>query len=228
MIIAIDGPSASGKGTLARRLAAALGYAHMDTGMIYRAVAAKLRQAGAKPEDAAAALEAARSLASEDLERPDLRDEAVSQGASQVAAMPAVRAALLAFQRRFAHEPPGGQAGAVLDGRDIGTVVCPEAEVKIFVTAAPETRARRRHKELLERGEASIYARVLQDMRERDARDSGRAVAPLKPAADAIVLDSSRMSAEAVFQAALDAITAQQAAADAKDPGAQDAGAREA
>jgi cytidylate kinase len=232
MIIAIDGPSASGKGTLARRLAAALGYAHMDTGMIYRAVAAKLRQAGATPEDAAedaaAALEAARSLVPEDLERPDLRDEAVSQGASQVAAMPAVRAALLAFQRRFAHEPPGGQAGAVLDGRDIGTVVCPEAEVKIFVTAAPETRARRRHKELLERGEASIYARVLQDMRERDARDSGRAVAPLKPAADAIVLDSSRMSAEAVFQAALDAITAQQAAADAKDPGAQDAGAREA
>ncbi|MGF1608667.1 MAG: (d)CMP kinase [Kiloniellales bacterium] len=211
----MDGPAASGKGTLARRLAVELGFAHMDTGMIYRAVAAKLRQASAAPEDEAAALEAARGLAPEDLERPDLRDEAVSQGASVVAAMPAVRTALLAFQRRFAHEPPGGEPGAVLDGRDIGTVVCPEAEVKIFVTADPETRAQRRHKELLGRGEASIYARVLQEMRERDARDSGRAVAPLKPAADAIVLDSSRLSAEAVFQAAREAIAARQAAANA-------------
>jgi len=209
MIIAIDGPSASGKGTLARRLAARLGFAHLDTGMIYRAVAAKLLEAGAAPDDAKAAFAAARGLRPEDLERPELRDERVSQGASIVAAMPEVRAALLDFQRRFASQPPGGRAGAVLDGRDIGTVVCPEAAVKIFVTADLETRAARRHKELRERGEASIYARVMQEMQARDARDSGRSIAPLKPADDAIVLDSSQMSAEAVLETALAAVEAQ-------------------
>lgn len=212
MIIAIDGPAASGKGTLARRLAAALDYAYLDTGQIYRAVAAKVLEAGADPEDSAAAARAAAALVPADLERPDLRDEKVARGASVVAAQPAVRAALLAFQRGFAAAPPGGKAGAVLDGRDIGTVVCPEAEVKLFVTASPETRARRRHKELLEKGEASIYARVMQEMRERDARDSARQAAPLKPAPDATLLDTSEMDAEQVFRAALDIVAAKRPA----------------
>lgn len=215
MIIAIDGPAASGKGTLARRLAERLDFAYLDTGMIYRAVAAKVLAGGHAASDAQAALAAAQDLTAADLERPDLRDERVSQGASAVAAMPDVRAVLRDTQRRFAASPPGNKAGAVLDGRDIGTVVCPEAKVKIFVTADLETRAQRRHKELLERGEASIYARVLEDMRERDARDSERSVSPLRPAADAIVLDSSQMSAEAVFETALETIESRQAAAKA-------------
>ncbi|MDH3595555.1 MAG: cytidylate kinase [Rhodospirillales bacterium] len=203
MIIAIDGPAAAGKGTLALRLATELGFAHLDTGRIYRAVAAKVLAAGAAPDDAAAAVRAAGTLRPEDLERGDLRREEVGQGASVVAAVPQVRAALLAFQRHFAEHPPGGQAGAVLDGRDIGTVVCPGAEVKFYVTASPEIRARRRHKELLESGERSIYARVLQEVRDRDARDSGREAAPLRPAEDAVVLDTTEMNADAVLAAAL-------------------------
>jgi cytidylate kinase len=202
MIIAIDGPAAAGKGTLARRLAAALGYAHLDTGLIYRAVAAKLLAAG-RAGDEAAAVAAAEGLTPADLERPDLRDEAVSQRASVVAVIAPVRAALLGFQRRFAEQPPDGRAGAVLDGRDIGTVVCPNAELKLYVTASPEARARRRHKELLERGERSIYARVLQEVQDRDARDSGRVAAPLRPAEDAIILDTTGMDADAAFEAAL-------------------------
>lgn len=203
MIVAIDGPVAAGKGTLARRIAAALDYAHMDTGMIYRAVAARLLAGGGVPEDREAAICTAHALRLEDLDRPDLRDEAVGQGASVVAAIPEVRAALLALQRRFAAEPPQGRKGAVLDGRDIGTVVCPDADVKLFVTADLESRARRRHKELQERGETLIYARVLEDMRARDARDSARATAPLAPAADAITLDTSEMDADAAFEAAM-------------------------
>jgi cytidylate kinase len=203
VIIAIDGPAAAGKGTLALGLAAALGFAHLDTGRIYRAVAAKVLADGADPADGAAALRAAETLGPEDLGRDDLRREDVGRGASVVAARPRVRAALLAFQRRFARNPPGGEAGAVLDGRDIGTVVCPEAEVKLYVTANPEVRARRRHKELLERGERSIYARVLQEVQERDARDSGRDAAPLRPAEDAVVLDTTEMNADAVLAAAL-------------------------
>lgn len=203
MIVAIDGPVAAGKGTLARRIAAALDYAHMDTGMIYRAVAARLLAGGGVPEDREAAIRTAHALRLEDLDRPDLRDEAVGQGASVVAAIPEVRAALLALQRRFAAEPPQGRTGAVLDGRDIGTVVCPDADVKLFVTADLESRARRRHKELQERGETLIYARVLEDMRARDARDSARATAPLAPAADAITLDTSEMDADAAFEAAM-------------------------
>ena len=208
MIIAVDGPSASGKGTLARRLAEALGLAYMDTGMIYRATAARVLEAGHDPAEPAAAAGAARGLELADLERPDLRREAVGQAASVVAAIPEVRAALLEVQRHFAARPPDGKAGAILDGRDIGTVVCPEAEVKLFVTAGLETRAERRHKELLGRGEPSIYARVVQDLEARDARDSARAVAPLKPAPGAHVLDTSEMTVEAAFQAAMQIIAA--------------------
>lgn len=203
MIIAIDGPTASGKGTLARRLAGALGLAYLDTGMIYRAVAAKLLEAGRNPADRNAAIRAAEGLDLADLERPDLRLERVGQGASIVAAIPEVRAALLEMQRGFAARPPGGKAGAVLDGRDIGTVVCPEADVKLFVTASPEARAARRHKELLDRGEPSIYARVVQEMEARDARDRARETAPLKPAPDAFVLDTSEMDVEVAFAAAM-------------------------
>ena len=203
MIIAIDGPAASGKGTLARGLAAALGFAHLDTGMIYRAVAARVLATGEDPHDAAAALRAAQALEAADLRRGDLRRQEVGQGASVVAAIPEVRAALLGFQRDFAAQPPDGRAGAVLDGRDVGTVVCPQAEVKFFVMASPEVRARRRHKELLDGGGKSIYARVLQEVRDRDARDSGREAAPLRPAEDAIVLDTTELSAEAALAAAL-------------------------
>ena len=215
MIIAIDGPSASGKGTLARRLARALDFAHLDTGLLYRAVAAKLLAAGQSADDPAAAQAMAEGIEAADLARGDLRSEAVGRASSEVAALPAVRAALLAFQRRFAARPPDGRAGAVLDGRDIGTVVCPEAEVKLFVVADVETRAQRRHKELLERGEASIYPRVLQDLQERDARDSERQAAPLRPADDATVLDTSKMDADAALEAALEVVAARRTGAEA-------------
>jgi len=199
VIVAVDGLVAAGKGTLARRLAAALGFRHLDTGMIYRAVSARLLAAGIDPADPDQAQAAARALTPADLERPGLRDEAVGRAASIVAAAPAVRAALVDFQRRFAGQPPG----AVLDGRDIGTVICPEAEVKFFVTAAAGIRARRRFDELQARGESATYAAVLQDLQERDARDQGRGVAPTKPAEDAIILDTSALSAEEVFAHAL-------------------------
>ena len=203
MIIAVDGPVAAGKGTLARRLAEALDCAYLDTGSIYRAVAARILAGGGDPEDPATAAAAARALTPADLERDDLRLEQVGQAASQVAAIPAVREALLAFQRDFASRPPGGKGGAVLDGRDIGTVVCPDADKKFFLTASVEARAARRHKELIARGERSIYARVLQDLRERDARDSGRATAPLRAADDAVRLDTSGMDADEAFAVAM-------------------------
>jgi cytidylate kinase len=203
VIIAIDGPAAAGKGTLGRRLAETLNLAYLDTGSIYRALAAKLLEAGHEASEEAAAVAAARSLRAEDLLRPDLRSEPVGRAASQVAANPAVRRELLAFQRRFAAHPPDGKAGAVLDGRDIGTVVCPDADAKLYVTASLEERARRRHQELRERGEASIYARVLADMRERDTRDSARSVAPLKPSDDAFRLDTDHLDIDAAFAAAL-------------------------
>ncbi len=208
MIVAVDGPSASGKGTLARRLAAALDFAHLDTGLLYRAVGAAVLAAGGDPAEPAAAAAAARSLDLAALDPASLRREAIGQAASKVAPIPEVRAALLDHQRRFAAAPPGAKAGAVLDGRDIGTVVCPEAEVKIYVTASAEERARRRHKELLERGEASIYARVVAEMRERDRRDSERAAAPLRPAPDAEVLDTGALSVDEAFQAALEIVEA--------------------
>lgn len=201
-IVAIDGPAAAGKGTLAKRLAAHLGYDHLDTGSLYRAVASKALRAGMMPENAAA------SFAIADLSASDLRSEKVAQHASVVAAIPAVRAALLDFQRDFARNPPGGK-GAVLDGRDVGTVVCPWPETaKFFVTASLEARARRRYEELLAKGESPIHAAVLAEMAERDARDAQRATAPLKPAPDAILLDTSDMTAEDAFQAALAALAA--------------------
>ncbi len=208
IIVAVDGPAAAGKGTLARSLAAALDLAYLDTGSIYRAVGAKVLDAGGDPADEPAAAAVAEGLVPADLERDDLRGEAVGAAASQVSALPLVRCALLAFQRDFAYNPPQGKQGAVLDGRDIGTVVCPEACAKLFVTASAEERARRRHEELLARGEKSIYARVLQDMRTRDARDAGRETAPLRPATDAYRLDTSRMDADEAFRAALEIVRA--------------------
>jgi cytidylate kinase len=199
MIIAVDGPAASGKGTLARRIARHMGFAHLDTGRLYRAVGLAVIRADRDPADPEAAEAAARALDPAVLDDPALAGDDAAQAASKVAAIPQVRAALLAFQRAFAERPPDGSAGAVLDGRDIGTVVCPGADIKFFVTASPEVRAERRHKELLNRGEDSIYARVLQDLRERDARDSTRSIAPLEPAEDAIVLDTTDMDADAAF-----------------------------
>ncbi len=193
MIVAIDGPAAAGKGTLARRIAEALGLHHLDTGLLYRAVGVLSEQRGQTP------LEVAESLTAEDLKRPDLRGEAAGQAASKVGSIPEVRAALLDFQRRFARQAPG----AVLDGRDIGTVICPDAEVKLFVTASVEKRAERRVKELLSKGESVIAERVLQDLKDRDARDSARDVAPMATAADAILLDTSDLDADAAFDAAL-------------------------
>lgn len=203
MIIALDGPAASGKGTLAKRLAQHFGYAHLDTGKLYRAVGLAVLQSGGDPENAAAAESAANALVPSDLDNPALSGDDAAGAASKVAAIPAVRAALLAFQRRFAESPPDGAPGAVIDGRDIGTVVCPDAPAKLFVTADVEIRAERRHKELLGRGETSIYARVLQDLTERDERDSNRAVSPLQTASDAVVLDTSAMDPDAAFAAAL-------------------------
>ncbi len=199
MIIAIDGPAAAGKGTLARRLAMHFGYPHLDTGALYRAVARRLLDAGRDPSDAAAALAAARLVTADELASPRLRDEEGGRATSIVSAIPAVRAALLDFQRRFAATPPG----AVLDGRDIGTVVCPDAVVKLFLVADPEERARRRAKELRDRGVPAIDARVLQDIQERDARDSSRSAAPLTRAADAYVLDTTQLDPDAAFAAAL-------------------------
>ena len=209
MIIAIDGPAAAGKGTLARRVAEHLGLAYLDTGLLYRAVGYQLLEKGDDPENPELAEAAAQALDPAHFDNPALRTDDVANAASMVSAIPAVRAALLAFQRSFAANPPTGKNGVVLDGRDIGTVVCPEADAKLFVTASVEVRAERRLKELQERGEEAIHARVLQDMKERDARDSGRDVSPLVPADDAFVLDTSDLDADAVFAAALDYIQQQ-------------------
>ncbi|HUN52379.1 MAG TPA: (d)CMP kinase [Candidatus Sulfotelmatobacter sp.] len=198
MIIAVDGPVAAGKGTLARRLAAHYGLAYLDSGSLYRAVALKLLRAGAALADVAAATAAAGALTPADLSDPALRDEATAAGSSVVAAIPEVRAALLDYQRRFAHTPPG----AVLDGRDIGTVVCPDATVKLYVTANAAVRARRRYEEIRARGGRETYEQVLADLEARDARDAGRAAAPLKPAADAHLLDTSDLAIDGAFAAA--------------------------
>ncbi len=208
MIIAIDGPAAAGKGTLARRLAAHFDLAYLDTGLIYRAVGKKVVDSGAGPEDVAAAESQARSLAAADLQSDGLRTDEVAQVASIVSALPGVRAALLVFQRDFAAYPPNRKTGAVLDGRDIGTVVCPDADVKLFVSASVEVRAERRLKELQDRGLEAIYARVLEDMNERDARDSLRAASPLEQATDAYQLDTSTLDVDQVFAKALEYVDA--------------------
>jgi len=205
-VIAVDGPAAAGKGTLARRLAAHFGYAYLDTGLIYRAVGARTLDGGNDPEDVAAATAAAQALTPTDLARDDLRGDDVAVAASKVAAIPAVRAALLDFQRNFAARPPGGR-GAVLDGRDVGTVVCPDAGAKLFLRASLDERARRRVKELRERGLTAIHSRVLRDMEERDARDARRAVAPLEPSEDAFVIDTGGLDPDDVFAAAMDFIS---------------------
>ncbi|MBB4286084.1 (d)CMP kinase [Roseospira goensis] len=203
LTVAIDGPAAAGKGTLARAVAARLGLAYLDTGLLYRATGLAVRRAGGSPDDPAATEQAARALSPDDLNDPALRGEAAGDAASRVAAIPAVRAALLEFQRAFAAQPPDGARGAVLDGRDIGSVVCPEAPVKLFVTARVETRARRRFLELRERGTEVIESRILRDMEERDARDRSRSVAPLVPVADAVVLDTSDLDRDGALSAAL-------------------------
>jgi cytidylate kinase len=203
MIVAVDGPAASGKGTLARRLAARYGLAHLDTGSIYRAAAMHAIEADGDPADPAVAEAAARRVVPADLSDERLRGEMVGQAASVVAAIPAVRAVLLGFQRDFARNPPGGARGAVLDGRDIGTVVCPDAEIKLFITADIAARAQRRWRELRESGLPAIYDRVLQDLEQRDARDKQRRTAPLVAASDAFVLDTTELDADAAFAAAV-------------------------
>jgi cytidylate kinase len=207
-VVAIDGPVAAGKGTLARMVAAHFGFGYLDTGALYRAVGSKVLRLGGDPADAAFAAKAAESLDGADLAAPDLRAEAVGLAASKVAAIPGVRAALLDYQRRYAAHPPGGEPGAVLDGRDIGTVVCPDAHVKLFVTASDSVRAGRRHKELLSRqqsegGETIDFEQVLADLRRRDAQDQSRQAAPLKPAADAHLLDTSDLAIDAAAAAAI-------------------------
>ena len=202
LMIAVDGPAASDKGTLARRLAAHYGLAYLDTGSLYRATALAVMLAGGDPSDEAAAVEAAQTLDPVRFTDEQLRSPGAGEAASKVAAIPAVRTALLDLQRSVASKIPG----AVLDGRDIGTVVCPDADAKLFVTAAPETRAQRRHLEHMGRGEDISYDEVLADIRRRDERDSGRAVAPLVPAADAHLLDTTELGIEAAFQAALDLV----------------------
>lgn len=206
-VIAIDGLAASGKGTLAKRIARHFGFAHLDTGLLYRAVGMAVLQAGGDPADPVAATAAARQLDPQSTltlgDAPALRSHAASEAASKVAAIPAVRAALLDFQRNFCTNPPQGCPGAVLDGRDIGTVIAPDAKVKLFITATPEIRAARRAKELRGRGENVTDATVLADMQARDARDQNRGVAPTLPAADARTLDTSQLSIDECFAAAL-------------------------
>ena len=189
--VAIDGPAAAGKGTVARAVAERFGFAHLDTGLLYRAT-------GRRTLDGTEPVEAARALTADDLQADDLRSAEVGQAASRVAAVPEVRAALVEFQRAFAAR----SGGAVLDGRDIGTVICPEANVKLFVTASDDVRAQRRLEELVSKGADTTYDEVLADLRQRDERDSARATAPLKPAPDAILLDTTTLSIDRAVEAA--------------------------
>ena len=208
MIIAIDGPAASGKGTLGKRLAKHYGYRHLDTGVIYRAVAKAMLDAGADLTDEARAVAAALELDPEKFGNPALKTQVVGEAASVVSAIPQVRQVLVNFQRRFAEDPPG----AVLDGRDIGTVICPHADVKIFVVADAQVRARRRTLEARARGEDADEAAVLADILKRDERDQNRPTAPLRRAEDAHVLDNSNLDIEAGVQAAIAIVDAVRAA----------------
>lgn len=202
MIIAIDGPAASGKGTLGKRLADHFGFAHLDTGLLYRAVARVLLDRDVALTDRDAAARVAQELDVTHLDDERLRGAQMGEAASVISAYQPVRDALLAFQRQFAGQPPG----AVLDGRDIGTVVCPHADVKLFITASAEERARRRHRELLSRGETTDYEIILNDIRRRDERDMTRSNAPLKAADDALTLDTTHLDANQAFQAALELV----------------------
>jgi CMP/dCMP kinase len=207
MIIAIDGPAGSGKGTLGKKLAAHYGLRHLDTGLLYRAVAKALIDAGYAPGDAGAAVAAAQALDPARFDEKALKGHRVGEAASVVSAIPEVRAALLAFQRDFAAKPPG----AVLDGRDIGTVICPGADVKIFVTASPEVRAARRAKEYRAAGQPIEEAAVLADIRKRDERDTNRTAAPLKQAPGAHLLDTTHLDIDAAIRAAIDIVEATRA-----------------
>ena len=199
MIIAIDGTVASGKGTIAKRLAAHLGLPHLDTGALYRLTGLGALMAGLELTDEAAIAELISRLDLTDTDNPELRTGAVGQAASKVAALPKVRAALLAAQKDFAHQP----GGAILDGRDIGNVVCPEADVKLWVEAALETRAARRHKDLLEKGETLTLEAMMTQLQERDARDRDRTTAPIRKAADAVLIDTTDLTIDAAVEKAL-------------------------
>jgi cytidylate kinase len=207
MIIAVDGPAASGKGTLAKQLAAHYGLRHLDTGLLYRAVAKALLDAGDNPADENRATEAAKSLDPSRFDEPALKRYDVGEAASVVSAFPQVRAALFNFQQEFAAVPPG----AVLDGRDIGTVICPNAKVKIFVEASAKERARRRTLELRGRGQPANEAEVLADILRRDERDRSRAAAPLMQAPDAHLLDTTHLDIDAAFRAAVAIVEAARA-----------------
>ena len=204
MLIAIDGPAASGKGTLGRRIAAHYGLPHLDTGKLYRAVARDTLAAGHAPSDADAARAAANALDPATLDDPKLMEGRLGEAASIVASHPGVREALRAYQRAFA----GQVSGAVIDGRDIGTVICPDADVKLFVTASAETRALRRYRELREAGHSVTEAEVLADIERRDERDKTRAISPLRKARDAYLLDTTNLDIDAAFKAAIALIDA--------------------
>jgi cytidylate kinase len=201
-VIALDGPAASGKGTLARRIAAYYGFHHLDTGLTYRAAAKALLDTGLPLDDEEVAARTAAEVDLSRLDRSVLSAHEIGEAASQIAVMPSVRRALVAAQRRFAATPPG----TVLDGRDIGTVVCPDATVKLYVTAAPETRAQRRYDEIRAAGKDADYGAILADLKRRDARDMGRTDSPLRPAEDAHLLDTTEMGIETAFRAAKDLI----------------------
>ncbi|HTQ13660.1 MAG TPA: (d)CMP kinase [Rhizomicrobium sp.] len=204
VVIAVDGTAASGKGTLAKKLAAHFGFHHLDSGSLYRLVALGVAEAGADPAKEADALAAARAIDPSRAGDPRLRSAEIGSAASLVSVFPAVRSTLLDYQRSFARRGPG----AVIDGRDIGTVVCPDAQAKLFIDAAPEVRAHRRWLELKGQGAAPEESAVLKDIAERDARDRGRATAPLRPAPDAVLLDTTHLDIDAAFQAALDIVEA--------------------
>ncbi|MBL4639888.1 MAG: (d)CMP kinase [Kordiimonadaceae bacterium] len=208
MIIAIDGPAAAGKGTLARRLADKFDYAYLDTGALYRAVGLALLNAGKDASNEAAAEAASLALDQNLLTDPALRAEATGVAASKVASMPGVRRNLLNFQVKFSKYPPNGKAGSVLDGRDIGTVVCPHADRKLFITASAEERARRRTDEIVARGDKADFEAILADVKARDERDMNRTEAPLKPAEDALLLDTTELDIDAVFLRAVEYVEA--------------------